>query len=365
MRNTSELGESFFDEEAREALPHYYGVLRGSHLPRYRLACSFPVRFGPEEPLEALLEVHRATAPAFWSYVLESERKGGWPQPQRLDRSYLSLKAAIAWKILERCTLCEWRCGVDRRQKAGFCRLSGSFRVSSFFLHFGEEPPLVGSCGSGTVFFTGCNFRCVFCQNYDISQDPLNGVEVSPERLAGILKALSRERCLNFNFVGGEPTPSLPVILSSLLLLEEDVPFLWNSNMYMSEEGMELLRDIVDIWLPDFKYGNDACAQRLSSPRNYFSVVSRNHLVARSYGDMIVRVLLLPGHWACCGEPILEWIGANLPNVLVNIMGQYRPEYLVLRNERYLPLRRRISKAEMEEAFRRADELGLKYRCVL
>jgi putative pyruvate formate lyase activating enzyme len=367
LRQPSELGHSFFDPEVRSHLPHYYKVLLGERPPKYRLAKAFPVSFHQGAQLEELLEAQRAAAPAFADFSKGVYEDEGRMPPSSLskDRSYLGLKAAIAEEALKACSLCEWKCGVDRHRGRGFCRLSDDFRLGSFFLHFGEEPPLVGARGSGTIFFTGCNFRCVHCQNYDISQDPSNGAPVDPRRLSHVLKHLSSQRCLNFNFVGGEPTPSLPLILSALTLVDEDVPVLWNSNMYMSELSMDLLGDIVDIWLPDFKYGNDECALKLSCVSDYMRVVSRNHLTASRQGDMIIRVLLLPGHWVCCGRPTLDWIKASIPNALVNIMGQYHPDYLVLRKDRFESMCRPLSQEELRLALGYADGLGLKYRGVV
>lgn len=366
MRRPEELGPSCTDREAQEALPHYYSVLSGRHRPRYRLAKRLEVDFSPEDGLPSLLDSHRVAAACFRGLLREQEAgfPGGLKRATR-GRSYLDLKVALAQRILESCSLCEWKCGVDRHRKTGFCRLSSQSRVSNFFLHHGEERPLSGRTGSGTIFFTGCNFRCVFCQNHDISQDASNGIPVDGGCLALMMKALSAERCLNFNLVGGEPTPDIPVILSALSELEQDVPVLWNSNMYLSEESMDIIKDIVDIWLPDFKYGNDGCASELSCVKGYFEVVSRNHLEAYQFGDMVVRVLLLPGHWDCCGQPVLEWLGKNLPRALVNIMNQYHPDYLVPVKDRLSGLRRRLSAAEFEEALAYADALNIRYRSVI
>ena len=123
---------------------------------------------------------------------------------------------------------------------------------------------------------------------------------------------------------------------------------------------MKLLVDLIDIWLPDFKYGNDKCAWRLSKVKNYFDVVSRNHLIAYQYGDMIIRHLVLPNHIECCSEPVLEWIAENCPNALVNVMDQYRPEHIVLSHpDRYEDISRRPSSDEIKRAYKIAKDLGL------
>ena len=236
-------------------------------------------------------------------------------------------------------------------------------RVGSAFTHLGEEAPLVPS---GTIFFTGCSLKCVFCQNYDISRDPFNGVVVDARKLADIASSLYRRGVRNINYVGGNPDQNLHVIIESLRYMDDNVPLLWNSNMYMSMESLELLLDLIDIWLPDFKYGNNGCAFRYSRIRRYFDVVSRNHKKVYDYGsEIIIRHLVMPNHVECCTKKVLKWIADNVPRVLVNIMGQYRPEYMVVRDsERFRDIARRPTRDEMRAAFDYADKLGIVYKPV-
>jgi putative pyruvate formate lyase activating enzyme len=237
--------------------------------------------------------------------------------------------------------------------------------VATFFRHFGEEPPLVDRNGSGTIFFASCPFRCVFCQNWDISQDPDAGTPISPRNLSLIIKSLRTEGAANINLVGGDPTPNLHVILEALNLTSVSVPILWNSNMYLTPEAMQILSDVVDIWLPDFKWGNDHCAVKYSRIVRYFEVASRNHAMAYQNGDMIIRHLVMPGHVECCTKPILDWIAENCPRALVNVMSQYRPEHLVLREPgKYAEIARPSSKREMEDARDYADKLGIVWKPV-
>ena len=319
--------------------------------------------------LEELWDLHDSLSREFARML--SEARGSRLTRSELSKlgrpktSYLDVKAEIARRIMESCRFCEWRCGVNRAQGSrGFCRLAGETYVSSYFLHIGEEPPLVPS---GTIFYGSCNFRCVFCQNHDISQEhPFSGLRVTAEELASIQDYLRLEGARNINHVGGEPTPNLYTILDSLRYVKSNVPQLWNSNMYMSEESMKLLMDVIDIWLPDFKYGNDSCASRLSLVRNYFSIVTRNlRLICESGDPVIIRHLVLPNHLACCTRPVLTWISANCANALVNVMEQYRPEYLVLRNpEKYRDIARRPTKEEILEAYSIAKSLGLDFEDV-
>lgn len=352
------------DVEVKTRLRHYYGVMRGVRPAKYRVAKRVPVELEKGASLEDMWRIHDERVEEFnglYSAVADD--------PSRIENmsvpsySLLDLKADIALKIAEECKLCEWKCGVNRlKGEKGVCGLSGEVRVASAFLHMGEEAPLVPS---GTIFFTGCSFKCVFCQNWDISTNPLNGVAVSPKELAAIAVRLYREGARNINYVGGNPDQQLHVILASLRYMDANVPLLWNSNMYMSLNSLKLLADLIDIWLPDFKYGNDECALRLSKVPRYFEVVSRNHKIAYEHGDMIIRHLVLPGHVECCTKPVLKWIAENCPRALVNIMDQYRPEHLVaLYPEKYPNIARRPSAEELEEAYRCADELGICWRPV-
>ncbi len=361
MRYLYELGSSYANPEVRKALQHYYGVLTSKEPAWYRVAKRIEVKI--EGSLEDLWKLHNEKS----KEMMELRNvKLDWVESRPpASPNYLDLKAEIAKRMLKSCRFCEWKCQLDRTQRRGVCRLDYRSRVSSFFHHFGEEPPLVGSTGSGTIFFTGCNFRCVFCQNWDISQNAYNGMETDPKTLASIIKVLAGDRCLNINLVGGEPTPNLHTILSALTQVDINIPILWNSNMYMSEETMKLISDIIDIWLPDFKYGNDECALRLSAIRNYTFVVKRNHKWAGEMGDMIIRHLVLPNHLECCTIPILDWIAENLPGRLVNIMAQYRPEYLVARYpEKFPEISRRPYLSEMERAYNYAKSKGIIYEPV-
>lgn len=315
-----------------------------------------------------LWEEHDRLRPELSKKVVEFEESG--VSLQRFEKpefSFLDLKCELANRILRKCMFCEWRCKIDRveGERRGACHLDSTVRVATFFLHHGEEPPLVDRHGSGTIFFTSCTFRCVFCQNWDISQDPDAGAHVSAGNLSLIIKSLRSEGAANINFVGGEPTPNLHVILEALNLTSVNVPILWNSNMYLTPEAMQILADVVDIWLPDFKWGNDRCAVKYSRIIRYFEVVSRNHAMAHENGDMIIRHLVMPGHVECCTKPILDWIAENCPRALVNVMAQYRPEHLVLREPgKYAEIARRPAIQEIREARDYADQLGLMWKPV-
>jgi len=251
----------------------------------------------------------------------------------------LDLKINLAEEMVKSCDLCERGCGLNREKgEKGYCNI-GESKISSEFLHMGEERELVPS---HTIFFAGCNFGCVFCQNYEISQ--LNqGREVPADMLA---KKIESSRGKNVNWVGGDPTPNLPYILKVLQKMNKPVPQIWNSNMYLSEKCMKILSQLMDAYLTDFKYGNDDCARKLSDVEDYTFVIRRNHLIAEKTGDLIIRHLVLPGHIECCTKPLLEWIDANLDDPKLNIMTQYRP---VWHAEEYPEINRYLSSEEKKE----------------
>ena len=364
------------EPEVRHRLSWYHAVMTNRKPAKFLICKKIPADVNLKEAEEdELWRLHEKLSAEFTQ--LHGKIRSEEVQLDELETpetSFLDLKVELAYRMLRGCRFCERRCGVNRLEgELGFCKLDATARVSTWFHHFGEEGPLLGGGGhrvggSGTIFFTSCNLRCRFCQNYDISFNPKNGVEVDAKRLATIAKHLRMEGAANINYVGGEPTPNLHVILESLKHLDVNVPLLWNSNMLCSEETMKLLCEVIDIWLPDFKFGNNECASRLTAGiKNYVEIVTRNHIIAHQNGDMIVRHLVMPNHLECCTKPILEILANKLDKdkILVNIMGQWRPEHEVARNpDRYPELIRRVSRREMEDAFQYADELGLVFRPV-
>ncbi len=362
--------EALYNKTMRKILRWYYSVMEDQRPAKFMIAKTISSREDPKKlDLENLWNLHRELAKEFQSVFNEIDREDISFEEFRkryrfAEPNFLDVKIEIAYRMLRECCFCERRCRVNRIEGGkGVCRLNTKVYVHSWFLHLGEEAPLVPS---GTIFYGSCNFKCVYCQNWEISQEGIyNGVEVDARKLALIQKELRIEGARNINHVGGDPTPSAHVILESLKYLEINVPQLWNSNFYMTPELMELLKHVIDIWLPDFKYGNNECAKRLSRVDRYFEVVTRNLLEAINYGDMIIRHLVLPNHVECCSYRVLEWIAKNLPKdrVLVNIMDQYRPEYLVFRNPRDYPdISRRPHRDELERVYLFAEKMGLHWR---
>ncbi|MHA1230494.1 MAG: radical SAM protein [Candidatus Helarchaeota archaeon] len=279
------------------------------------------------------------------------------------NQSYLDLKIELLRRIMQNCHLCERQCGINRlKDEKGYCKIGKFGRIYSAHLHFGEEAPLVPS---GTIFFTGCTFSCVFCQNYDISTRPQDGHLIDPKKLAAIANSLARdEHARNINYVS--PLAHTYAIVYSMKYQTMNVAQLWNSNHYCSLETIKIISDLFDIWLPDFKYGNDECAFRLSNAKNYWNIITRNHkFIYEAKGEIIIRHLVMPNHLECCTKPILKWIADNIPNVLVNVMGQYRPAHLVLKNkQKFNDICRTPSYSEIEEARQYASELGIFWKSV-
>jgi putative pyruvate formate lyase activating enzyme len=282
----------------------------------------------------------------------------------------LEERARAALARLESCDLCPRGCGVNRLlDERGYCRTGRLACVASYSPHFGEEPPLVGSSGSGTIFFSGCNLSCVFCQNYDISQLD-QGREVSAEDLARMMLALQREGCHNINFV--TPTHVIPQILEALVLAGKkglNVPLVYNSGGYDSVETLRLLEGIFDIYMPDAKYGSDEPALKYSQAPQYThfmkSAIREMH---RQVGDLVldeegiavmgllVRHLVLPAGHAGTAEVVRFLAQEISPNTYLNIMPQYRPEYNACN---FPELDRRITGQEYADALRLAARAGL------
>jgi len=260
----------------------------------------------------------------------------------KISRSALQEQAKRALDRLVACDLCPRRCGANRlKDERGFCRTGRLARVAGHAPHFGEEEPLVGFSGSGTIFFSGCNLSCVFCQNYDISQQD-RGTEVSARKLADMMLALQDAGCHNINLV--TPTHVIAQILEALLLAKDgglSIPLVYNSSGYDSVDALRLLDGIVDIYLPDAKYGNDEAASEYSKAPGYVGVMKSALLeMHRQVGDLvldekgiaerglIVRHLVLPEN-AAGTEEVMRFIAKEISiDTYVNIMAQYRPEYM-------------------------------------
>jgi putative pyruvate formate lyase activating enzyme len=280
-------------------------------------------------------------------------------------------------RLLERCTVCPRDCLNNRLHDEIAACYSGRLPiVSSYTPHFGEEPPLVGTNGAGNIFFGNCNLRCVYCQNYQISQTHKQQLknEITHERLAEILLELQARGCHNVNFVS--PTHFAPQMARSILLAAQKglrLPVVYNTNAYDSVEVLRLLDRIVDIYLPDLKYADDESGYQYSKVRGYkeFSRAALREMY-RQTGDelvfdengllrrgLVVRLLVLPNDIGSIRESI-EWIRDELsPRVAISLMAQYYPTHQAETNQRYVLLSRRIRELEWLKATAALEEVGM------
>ncbi|MEW6222956.1 MAG: radical SAM protein [Candidatus Hadarchaeota archaeon] len=344
------------NRKARQSLRRYFAVMENKLPARFQLCKRVGVRVNLSAGEKELWEAHEVGLKEFRSLLSRiDEEKVSLESLAFPEVSLLDLKAELAMRVLKSCHFCERRCAVDRTAfEKGWCKVGEKAKLSSEFMHHGEEPELVPSY---TIFFSGCTFSCQFCQNWDISQFPEAGVEVSPKDLAKLAEGARRDGARNVNWVGGEPTPNLHIILEALNLCKANIPSVWNSNMYMSPEAMKLLFGTQDVYLADFKYGNNKCGLRYSKVPKYFDVVARNHRLAFADAELIIRHLVMPANLDCCTRPIFKWIVENLgKTVRVNIMDQYRPCYKI---ECYDEVNRHLTAEEFSKSVKIAEEVGL------
>ncbi|MGD0264768.1 MAG: radical SAM protein [Candidatus Methylomirabilota bacterium] len=280
-----------------------------------------------------------------------------WPAYLELHQTgELQQRAKAAERLLEPCRVCPRECLAQRLQgETGVCGVAENAMISSYGPHYGEERPLVGTGGSGTIFLAHCNLCCVFCQNYEISQEG-EGQVVPVRRLAEMMLDLQRMGCHNINFV--TPTHQVPQILRALPLAVEgglQVPLVYNCGGYESLETLRILDGVFDIYMPDFKYGDSEAAKRYSNAENYPEVAKAafQEMIARR--GLLVRHLVLPNNLAGTGE-VVRFLAELSEDTYVNIMAQYRPCY---RAHEYPPLARRPTREELEGALRLARAAGL------
>jgi len=293
-----------------------------------------------------------------------------YPRYLNIKEEEFDRRIKKAYKLLSSCEVCPRKCRVNRLEgERGFCRSSEEVIVSSYNAHFGEEPPLVGYFGSGTIFFTNCNLKCVYCQNYPISQLG-NGNKVTLQDLANIMLTLQKRKCHNINLV--TPTHFVPQILKSLKLAIKmglHIPIVYNTSGYDSVNTLKLLDGVVDIYLPDARYANNEIARKYSSAPGYFEIMKKalkemhrqvgelaldKTGVARS--GLIVRHLVLPDGLSGTRK-IMRFIAREIsPHTYISLMAQYFPAYQA---GQFPSLSRRINREEYREALQAFKEEGL------
>lgn len=298
------------------------------------------------------------------------------PAYAHLPPTELASRAARAVALLADCRLCPRDCRVDRlADRWSACKTGRHAVVSSCFPHFGEEDCLRGRHGSGTIFFVHCNLRCVFCQNYDISQGmrPVSSRGIPPSRLAALMLELQARGCHNINFV--TPEHVVPQILEALVPAVEGglrLPLVYNTSAYDSLESLELMDGVFDIYMPDFKLWSDERSREWLKAADYPATARAAiramhdqvgpleiHETGLARRGLLVRHLMMPG---CFDETasILRWLAEELgPGTYVNLLDQYRPAGKV-DGRRYPELHRRVPAAEYAKAVRLAQDLGLR-----
>ena len=295
---------------------------------------------------------------------------------RKFQSSYLKLhqegelkkRVEILYKKLEKCDICPHQCSVNRlKDELGICEAGKYASVSSFGPHFGEESPLVGMGGSGTIFFANCNLKCIFCQNYDIGHLG-RGEIANEERIAEFMLHLQDMGCHNINFV--TPTHVIPQIIEALNIAIPKglkLPLVYNTGGYDSVSTLELLEGIFDVYMPDFKYGDTKVAERFSSAPNYTNIaklaIKEMH---RQVGDLvcdmngiakrglIIRHLVLPEDLAGT-EKVIKFIAEKISkDSYINLMDQYRPMY---KADKFPQINRRV----LPDEFSQAEQIAIKY----
>lgn len=262
-------------------------------------------------------------------------------------------------KILEKCAICPHNCGINRlNNQIGRCKSKDTVKVALYSTHNFEEPCISGKKGSGTVFFSNCNMNCVFCQNYEISQQG-KGKEISIEELADIFIKQQEKDVENINLV--TPTSYVPQIIEAIKIARKNglkLPIVYNTNGYEKVETLKMLEGYVDIYLPDFKYSDNDLGKRLSKVDNYFGIVTEalkemyrqtGKAVINGEGimqkGMIIRHLVLPNH-ILNSRRVLKWINENMHDVYVSVMAQYFPTYKAKEID---DINRKLTKEEYEQ----------------
>jgi putative pyruvate formate lyase activating enzyme len=287
------------------------------------------------------------------------------------EQGLLAGRIAEAQQMLSPCKVCPRKCKIDRlSDEKGICQTGAKAIVTSYAPHFGEESPLVGSGGSGTIFLTHCNLLCVFCQNYEISHLG-QGIETDAGQLASMMVSLQRQGCHNINFV--TPSHVVPQIIAALPKAIEKgltVPLVYNSSGYDSVETLQLLEGIFDIYMPDFKFWSKDSGKRYAKAPDYPEVAQNSILeMHRQVGDLVlddegvavkgllVRHLVMPGGHDETRD-ILRFLAHEVSvETYVNVMDQYRP---CGKAHEYPPIDRRLTNDEFQETLKLAEEAGLR-----
>ena len=259
-----------------------------------------------------------------------------------------------AMSHLVNCGLCEHRCGVNRLGgERGTCHAGPNARLFRHRVEWSEELELTPS---HVFYLSGCDLRCAFCIAEENAFDARRGVPLTIESFNQAVRWGKELGACNLQWLGGEATIHLPRILELLASCPEPLRVVWKSNFHMTPEALELLRDVVDVYVADFKFGNDHCARELAGVGDYTAIVTRNLTIAARQGDLIVRHLVMPGHLECCLVPVVDWMCRNLRGTKFSVRDGYMPAW----RARHFPnLDRMLDRDEIDRARRIAESAGL------
>ncbi len=239
-------------------------------------------------------------------------------------------RAAIARTMLASCHFCAHHCGVNRLlSPAGLCHAGAEARFFSAQVEVSDELELIPTFA---IALSGCDLRCDFCITGADSWNPRAGMGLDAQEMAARAKQALNRGARTVMVLGGEPTIHLPAALEFVAALPDSARLIWKTNAHGSAQARELLDGMFDVWLADFKFGNDACARRLAKVPDYIRVVQENLLWANEHSELIVRHLLMPGHVDCCWKPVAEWLAENLPGVKVNLRSGFWPAWHAARH---------------------------------
>ncbi|MDE3068914.1 MAG: radical SAM protein [Verrucomicrobiota bacterium] len=263
-------------------------------------------------------------------------------------------RARLARAMLADCRLCAHECGVNRLAgERGLCHAGADAGIFSAQVEVSDELELIPTFA---IALSGCDLRCDFCITGRESWNPRAGERVQPALLAARAEAALAAGARTVMILGGEPTIHLPTALEIVAGLPDGAKLVWKTNAHGSAQARALLDGLFEVWLADFKFGNDACARRLAGTPDYVGVVRENLLWADGHSELIVRHLLMPGHLDCCWKPVAGWLAENLPRVKVNLRAGFWPAW---RAARHPELRGTVTARETARALEIAEGLGL------
>jgi len=282
------------------------------------------------------------------------ERNSNDTLARQLTPETIRERAARARAELVHCHFCAHHCGVNRLAgELGPCRAGADAKVFSAQVEVGDELELVPTFA---IALSGCDLRCDFCITGESSWNPRAGEALQLDALAERGRAALAIGARTIMILGGEPTIHLPAVLEIAAAMPEEARLVWKTNAHGSGQAREFLNGVFDVWLADYKFGNDHCASRLAKVFDYTQIVRENLLWAARHSELIVRHLVMPGHVECCWRPVAQWLAAELPRVKVSLRAGFWPGW---HSARHVELRRTVSLSEKDAAFQLAADLRL------